>query len=260
MRLYFKYVSILLKSQLQYRASTIMVIIAQMFFPLSLFATIVLLFKRFGSIGEYTLYQVALCYSVTHIGFSSAELIFKGFDKFASYIRTGSFDRFMVRPRKLSFQVLSSQFDLSRIGRIIQAIAVLIFVLFNIQIEWTFFKIIVLCLMIFSSILIFSAIYVLGSSLCFFTVQDLRFVNIFTHGGKEMSQYPLSIFKKGFRIFFTFVIPFGAFNYLPLSFLLDKTSGNPILYALMPLLCIPFFTLSFFIWNKCSKHYKSAGG
>lgn len=260
MRLYFKYVSILLKSQLQYRASTIMVIIAQMFFPLSLFATIVLLFKRFGSIGEYTLYQVALCYSVTHIGFSSAELIFKGFDKFASYIRTGSFDRFMVRPRKLSFQVLSSQFDLSRIGRIIQAIAVLIFVLFNIQIEWTFFKLIVLCLMIFSSILIFSAIYVLGSSLCFFTVQGLRFVNIFTHGGKEMSQYPLSIFKKGFRIFFTFVIPFGAFNYLPLSFLLDKTSGNPILYALMPLLCIPFFALSLFIWNKCSKHYKSAGG
>lgn len=259
MKLYFKYISILIKSQLQYRASTIMIIIAQMFIPLSIFATTVLLFQRFGSMHEYTLYQVALCYAIAHIGFSTAELVFRGFDAFSHQIRTGNFDRMMLRPRKLPFQVLCSAFELSRLGRIIQAVGVLVFVLFNIQIEWTLIKVLVLFLMMASSAVIFSGVFVLGSSVCFFTIQGLEFINIFTDGGRELSQYPLTIFKKGFRLFFTFVIPFGAFNYLPLSFLLDKVSGYPIIYALMPLLSIPFFAICMFVWTRCSKHYKSAG-
>ena len=57
---------------------------------------------------------------------------------FSYQIRTGNFDRMMLRPRKLPFQVLCSAFELSRLGRIIQAVAVLVFVLLNIQIKWTF--------------------------------------------------------------------------------------------------------------------------
>ncbi len=259
MKLYFKYISIILKSQLQYRASTIMVMIAQMFIPLSIFATIFLLFDRFGSISGYTLYQVALCYSVAHFGISMAELIFRGFDIFFRQIRTGSFDRLLLRPRGVFFQTLTSDFQLNRIGRLLQAIGVLIFVLFNIAIVWTAAKITVLIMMLISATLIFAAVYILGSSICFFTVEGLEFINIFTDGGREISQYPLSIFKKGFKNFFTFVIPFGAFNYLPLNFLLDKTSGYPVLYALMPLLCIPFFALSVLVWHKASTNYKSTG-
>jgi ABC-2 type transport system permease protein len=260
MRLYLKHISMHVRSQLQYRASTIMVIIAQMFIPLSIFATTVLLFQRFGSMREYTLYQVALCYAVAHMGFSFGELFFRGFDIFSYHVRSGNFDRMLLRPKKLTFQVFCSRFELSRTGRIIQAVAVFIFALVKIQLEWTLLKIIVLCMMILSSVLVFGGVFILGSSVCFFTIQGLEFVNIFTDGGRELAQYPLTIYQKVFRLFFTFIIPFGAFNYLPLSFLLDKTSGNPVIYALIPLISIPFLALCLFIWNKCSKHYKSAGG
>jgi ABC-2 type transport system permease protein len=236
-----------------------MVIIAQMFIPLSIFATIVLLFKRFGSISGYTLYQVALCYSVAHIGISTAELIFRGFDTFSNTIRTGNFDRLLLRPRSIFFQTVTNDFQLSRLGRLAQAVGILVFTLNNILISWTILKVIVLIMMFFSASMIFSGVYILGASICFYTVKGLEFINIFTDGGREISQYPLSIFKKGFKNFFTFIIPFGAFNYLPLNFLLDKATGTPILYALMPLLCIPFFTVSVLVWHRASKSYKSTG-
>jgi ABC-2 type transport system permease protein len=259
MRLYRKYVSILLKSQLQYRASAIMIMIAQMFIPLSVFASIYLLFERFGSISGYTLYEVALCYAVAHFGFSSAELIFRGFDSFSHHIRTGSFDRLMLRPKGLFFQTLASEFEMSRVGRLIQAVGVFIFVMINISVKWSVLKIFTLCMMLLSSFVIFSGVFVVGAAVCFFTIQGLEVINIFTDGGREVSQYPLSIFKKGFRDFFTFVIPFGAFNYLPLNFLLDKAAGSSLLYAFMPLLCIPFFALCTAIWHAASKKYKSTG-
>ncbi len=259
MTLYLKYISIHIKSQLQYRLSAIMTIIAQMFVPLSIFASIYLLFERFGSVSGYTLYQVSLCYAVAHFGFSSSELVLRSFDSFSQLIRTGQFDRILLRPKNTFFQILAERFQFSRIGRLIQAIGVFIFVLVKISIEWTVFKIIILCMMLISSFVIFAGVFVLGASVCFFTVEGLEFTNIFTHGGRELSQYPLTIFKKGFRTFFTFIIPFGAFNYLPLNFLLDKSSGTALLYAFMPLLCIPFFAVCVLIWNAAGKRYMSTG-
>jgi ABC-2 type transport system permease protein len=217
------------------------------------------LFERFGSLSGYTLYEVSLCYAVAHFGFSSSELFFRGFDTFSSRIRAGSFDRLMLRPKGLFFQTLTSSFEISRIGRLLQSVGVLVFVMINISIRWTVLKMLTLCMMLISSFVIFSGVFVLGASVCFFTVQGLEFINIFTDGGREISQYPLSIFKKGFKNFFTFVIPFGAFNYLPLNFLLDKTAGASIVYALMPLLCVPFFAVCVFIWHAASRRYASTG-
>ena len=259
MRLYLKYLSILTKSQLQYRLSTVFVMISHLFVPLSIFATIYFLFERFGSLSGYTLYQVSLCYAVAHFGFSSSELFSRGFDTFSQHIRTGTFDRLMLRPKGLFFQTLTTSFEISRIGRLLQAVGVFIFVMVNISIEWTALKVFTLCMMLVSSFVIFSGIFVLGASVCFFTVQGLEFINIFTDGGREMSQYPLSIFKKGFKNFFTFVIPFGAFNYLPLNFLLDKTANASIAYALMPLLCLPFFAVCVVVWHSASRKYTSTG-
>ena len=50
MKLYFKYMSILLKSQMQYRASFWLLSIGQFFVPFSVFAGLYFLFERFGSI------------------------------------------------------------------------------------------------------------------------------------------------------------------------------------------------------------------
>lgn len=259
MKLYLKYMYILLKSQMEYRASFILLSIGQFFVPFLVFISIFLFFQRFPNIGGWSLYEVALCYSVIHIAFSLSECFARGLDSFSSTVINGSFDRILVRPRTTILQVLGSKFEFTRIGRLAQSIIVLIFALTNLNIDWNFYKVITLILMILSGTFIFAGIYMLGASLCFWTLEGLEVVNIFTDGGREMAQYPLSIYKEWIRKFFTFVIPFGTVNYLPLMFILNKAHGNKLIYIFAPLLGLIFIIPCILTWNIGVKHYKSTG-
>lgn len=259
MRLYFKYVSILLKSQMEYRTSFILLSIGQFFVPFLIFVSIFLFFQRFPSIGGWSLYEVALCYAVIHIAFSVSECFARGFDGFSSLVSRGDFDRILVRPRSTILQVLGSKFEFSRVGRFVQSIIVLIFALANLNISWNIYKIVTLILMVLCGILIFTGIYMLGATLCFWTIEGIEVVNIFTDGGREMAQYPLSIYKEWVRKFFTYVIPFGVVNYLPMMFILDKIHGDTLGYMLAPLCGLVFIIPCIFIWSFGVKHYKSTG-
>ncbi|MCQ1531186.1 ABC transporter permease [Lutispora saccharofermentans] len=259
MKLYLRYISILFKSQMEYRTSFILLSIGQFFVPFLVFVSIFLFFQRFPNIAGWSLYEVALCYSVVHIAFSLSECFARGFDSFSSLIINGDFDRILVRPRTTILQVLGSKFEFTRIGRLAQSIIVLIFSLVNINIAWDPYKAITLILMIISGIFIFAGIYMLGATLCFWTIEGIEVVNIFTDGGREMTQYPLSIYKEWVRKFFTFVIPFGTVNYLPLMFVLDKAQENKLIYMFAPLLGMLFIIPCILIWTLGVKHYKSTG-
>lgn len=259
MKLYFKYMSILLKSQMEYRASFILLSIGQFFVPFLVFVSIFMFFERFPNIGGWSLYEVALCYSIIHIAFSVSECFARGFDNFSSTVINGDFDRILVRPRTTIIQVLGSKFEFTRVGRFIQSIIVLVFSLSHLQTTWTSSKIITLILMMSCGTFIFAGIYMLGATLCFWTIEGLEVINIFTDGGREMAQYPLSIYREWVRKFFTFVIPFGTINYLPLMYILDKTEGNNIVYMLTPLLGLLFIIPCVLVWNFGVKHYKSTG-
>lgn len=259
MKLYFRYISILFKSQMEYRTSFILLSIGQFFVPFLTFVGIFLLFQRFNSIAGWSLYEIALCYSVIHMSFSISECLVRGFDSFSSLVVNGDFDRILVRPRSTVIQVLGSKFEFTRIGRLSQSIIVLVIALSNLNVSWNAFKILTLLLMVMSGITIFAGIYILGATLCFWTVEGIEVINIFTDGGREMAQYPLSIYKEWIRKFFTFVIPFGTVNYLPLMFILDKTTGNSVLYMLTPLLGMLFIIPALLLWHLGVRHYKSTG-
>lgn len=259
MKLYFRYMSILLKSQMEYRTSFILLSIGQFFVPFLVFVSIFLFFQRFPNIGGWSLYEVALCYSVIHIAFSLSECFARGFDSFSSTVVNGDFDRILVRPRSTILQVLGSKFEFTRIGRLAQSILVLIFSLMNLNLTWNMYKIVTLLLMIISAVCIFTGIYMLAAALCFWTIEGLEVMNILTDGGREISQYPLSIYKEWVRKFFTFVIPFGTVNYLPLMFILDKTQGNELMYMLTPLYGMIFIFPCILIWTVGVAHYKSTG-
>jgi len=244
---------------MEYRTSFILLSIGQFFVPFLIFISIFFFFQRFPSIGGWSLYEVALCYAVTHIAFSVSECFARGFDSFSSIVINGDFDRILVRPRTTIIQVLGSKFEFTRIGRFAQSIIVLVFSLSNLNVDWDLYKVVTLVLMIASGIVIFTGVYMLGASLCFWTIEGLEVINIFTDGGREMSQYPLNIYKEWVRKFFTFIIPFGTVNYLPLMFILDKVEGNSFLYMITPLLGMLFIIPCLLIWNIGVKHYKSTG-
>lgn len=259
MKLYFKYLLILLKAQMQYRVSFWLLSFGQFFLPLSVFAGLYFLFERFGSIKGWSFFEVALCFSVVRMAFYISQCCARGFDTFSSLVSTGEFDRVLVRPQSTIVQVMGSKFEFNRVGMLLLSLGVLIWALFNLTINWNIIRVITLILMVISGVFIFAGIFILAATLCFWTVQGIEVANIFTDGGKEMSQYPLNIYKKWVTRFFTFVIPFGCVNYFPLMYVLGKVEDNRIIYMLSPLYGIVFIIPCLLVWKFGVKHYKSTG-
>lgn len=259
MRLYLKYIKLLLKSQLQYKASFLMTVITQFIQPFAMFAGIYFLFERFGNIKGWTLYQVFLCYAVIGSCFSIATCFARGFDSFDNMIRTAGFDRILVRPRSTILQILGSGFDLKRIGHLLQTAIVLVIALIGTDISWNFVKVITLFNMLVGGSIIFSGVYMLQAAAAFWTIEALEVANIFTHGIKEHASYPLNIFPKWITIFFTFIIPFGTISYLPMQFLLNKTKDVAWFYAFIPLLGALFILPCILVWKIGVHRYSSAG-
>ncbi|PYI51783.1 ABC transporter permease [Paenibacillus flagellatus] len=260
MTLYFRYLLILFKSQMQYRTSFWLLSFGQFFIPFSVFAGLYFLFDRFGQIKGWSFYEVALSFGVIHMAFAISECFARGFDAFSSLVAAGDFDRLLVRPRSTVVQVLGSKFEFTRIGRLGQSLIVLVWAVTSLPVEWTVWKAFTLLLMVASGVFIFTGIFMLAATLCFWTIQGLEVANIFTDGGREMAQYPLNIYQKWVSRFFTFVIPFGCVNYLPLLYLLDKTEGgSPVGYMLAPLAGIAFIVPCLLVWHIGVRHYRSTG-
>ncbi|WP_328805581.1 ABC transporter permease [Paenibacillus apii] len=259
MLLYFKYLSILFRSQMQYRTSFWLLTLGQFILPFAVFAGLYFLFSRFGELQGWSFFEAALCFGVIHMAFSLSECFVRGFDMFSSLVVSGEFDRLLVRPRSTVVQVLGSKFEFTRFGRLVQSAAVLGWAIWNLPIDWTPLKVLTLLMMVAGGILIFSGIFILNATLCFWTVQGLEVGNVLTDGGREMAQYPLNIYHKRVTLFFTFIIPFGCVSYLPLLFLLGRAEGHGLLYALLPLASVLFLLPCLAVWQIGVRHYRSTG-
>ena len=139
----------------------------------------------------------------------------------------------------------------------IQSIIVLVISLINLNINWNIYRVICLLLMLVSSIVIFFGIFLLAASYCFITVQGLEVRNVFTDGGKQMAQYPIGVFKKGFVYFFTFIIPYAFVNYYPLLYFVGK--NNITYYCLSPLIVFIYLIPCVLIFYLGIKKYSSVG-
>lgn len=257
MAIYFKYFKNHLKSTLQYKVSFMLTCISQIFIFFSYYFVILSLFDKFNNIKGFTLYEVLLTFGIIQFGYSFNETFARGIDQFDKQIILGTFDRILLRPRNVLIQAIAEEIDLVKLMRILQSVIVVFIALFNLDIDWSIYKVITLVLMLLSSITIFFGIFLLAASYCFITVQGLEVRNTFTDGGKHMAQYPIGIFKKGFVIFFTVVIPYAFVNYYPLLYFVGKS--NNILYCFSPLIVFIYLIPCLYLFKLGMKRYASTG-
>lgn len=259
MRVYWHYLKIGFKSQLIYKTSFVLLCIGQFFVPFFVFIGVVLLFQRFENLGGYSFYEVALLFGAIHMSFSLAEAFARGFDYFSQTVVKGDFDRILLRPLPTAFQVLGSRFEFTRIGRLIQGVVVLWIGVSHVTFKWTLAKVICLINMVLGGTALMMGLFIFFATVCFWTIEGLEIANIFTDGGREMSQYPLTIYTKPIRTFFTYIVPFGVVNYLPFEYLVSPGISGLSYQAFLPLLGILFLVPCLLFWSFGVRHYKSTG-
>jgi len=257
MKLYLRYMGILLKGQMQHKASFFMMTLGQFLVSFTTFLGVYFLMDRFHSVNGFTLSQVMICFAVVLMAFSTAELAFRGFDRFPNLIRTGQLDRILVRPGNVMFQVLTSNLDLSRLGRFFQAVLMLAYAIPSCGVDWTADKILALVLMLLGGVAVFTALFVLYAGISFFTLEGLEFMNIFTDGSREFGKYPISVYGDGVLKFCTYVIPIALFQYYPLLYIIG--SSDKLWLIFLPLLGFPFMLPCYAFFRFGLRKYQSTG-
>ena len=172
-------------------------------------------------------------------------------------ISNGEFDRILTRPRGLIFQVLASKIEFEKLGKLIAAFLTLIILLYANPELLKLDKIITIILMILGTIIIYASLFIMKGGICFFTTQSLEIMNIFTDGARDLTQYPLSIFHKYIRNFFTYILPLAFVNYFPLLYVIGKVENK--IYIISPIISILFIIPCYIIWKIGVKKYKSTG-
>ena len=263
LRLVGHFVAISVRGQLQYRGSFLLMTAGQFFTCFVEAIGIWALFDRFGSLGIWTLSHIALLYGTVNICFAMVDIVARGFDNFGTaLIRTGQFDRMLIRPVSLVLQVATREFPLFRIGRLIQGLLVLGYAFLTLDIEWSLFKVVLYLEALMATVILFYAIQIIRAGLSFWTIESLELVNTISHGGLEAAQYPMSIYREPLRDFFTFVVPLACAAYFPLVGVMgvdDPLGSTPFLQALAPFACLAFFGLCLWFWFIGVRSYRSTG-
>ena len=262
-RLYGRYAAASIKAQMQYPASFVLLSLGQFLSTVVEFIGVWALFSRFQSLGNWTLAQVALFYGTVNIAFALADMISRGFDVFGpQFVRTGDFDRLLLRPRATALQLLGYELRLTRLGRFLQGVLVLAIAVGLLDLSWGAREVALLLSAIAGGVALFVGLVVLQATLAFWTVESLEVANTLTYGGVTAAQYPIEIYSKWLREFFTFVVPLSCVAYFPIVGILgidDPLGASRWFLWVSPLFGFVFLGISLMTWRVGERHYTSTG-
>lgn len=257
MGLYLKFLSMHLKSQMEYKTSFFFTILGQFTVSFTSLLGIWFLFERFPEVEGFSFPQVLLCFATVLMSFSIAECFGRAFDTFPRMLANGEFDRVLVRPRNVIGQVLMVKIDFTRFGRFVQALLVFGYALPRSGVIWTWDKVCTLVLMVACGCLVFFCLFLIYAAFSFFTLEGLEFMNVLTDGGREFGRYPFSIYGDEVLKFLTYVVPLALFQYYPLLYVLGRETS--LRYMLAPLGGLLFALPAYAFWRLGMRNYISTG-
>jgi ABC-2 type transport system permease protein len=261
--LFFRYLRNGLRGQMLYPTAFLLRLTSQFFVTIVEFGGLWALFARFSHLNGWNFAEVALFYGIVSTAFSLCDMSARGFEMLgAQFIKTGDFDRILLRPRSATVQLAGFDFGFTTIGRLAQGLLATGIALWLLPIAWSVAKAALLLWAVLGGFALFYGILVLQGTLAFWTVESLEIANTLTYGGVEAAQYPLDIYAAWFRKFLTFVVPLGCVVYFPVAAVLgrsDMAGIAPWAGAFTPLAGFVFLALAFAAWRVGVRHYTSTG-
>ena len=260
LRVYTALVGASIRSQLRYKASVTLDVFGYFLVFWSEFAAIWILFRHFGTLGNWTLEEVLICYGLAHLSYSFSEFLVRGFEHLAQLTRRGDYDRFLLRPVDTVVQLVGYEFAFHRLGRVFQAATVFIAGLILLGERVSLAGFIVLAWGLAGGTALFAGLYILQGAVGMKTLQNIEAFNILTNGGPEMAQFPMSIYPTPMRLLFTVVVPLAGVVYYPaVTFLAKSGEASLSVGWISPAGGFAFLAVSLLVFRAVERSYISTG-
>lgn len=253
-----------MRSQMQYRFAFLMDLAGTGVTAGLEFLALALVLPRFGGLQGWTMGEIAFLYGQVEIAFGLMDLLFSGFDPkfFGQQVRRGTFDQILLRPVSVTTQVLTLDLALRRLGKIAVGIGIFALGLQRTVIVWTAVKLLYFPFVIGGMVCFFGGLFIIGATITFWTIESIEVMNILTYGGSFAISYPMSIYQRWLRHFFTFVAPAIFLSYYPALFFLGKPDPlgfPPWAPFVSPLVGVGVLALGLWFWRFGIQHYQSTG-
>jgi ABC-2 type transport system permease protein len=172
------------------------------------------------------------------------------------YIRSGGFDRFLVRPIDPLFHLLADRFCQDGIGNFLVGAVLVVKSTIALNIEWTPSKLLMLVVGVLSGGFIFIALNLITCVTAFWIVDSVPVTRL-VFDNHLFAQYPLTIYPKAINILLTWVIPYGFASFYPASYLLNRDVGNLAWFG--PFVAAILLFIGYRLWQTGLKYYSGTG-
>ena len=261
--LYVRLISARVRAQWQYRTSFLLDVTGVFIVTFLDFLAILVIFHNVPQLGGWTVQEVALLYGISGLAFALTGLVVGQLDALPQLIRDGNFDLVLIRPRRSLFQVIVSDFQLRRLGRVAQAAAVLTYAVAALDVDWTADRVAAAVIAVVAGAAIFAAVWVAAITIVFWSVEGRESVSAVTDAGGFLSQYPIDVYATWFQRLVTVAVPVAFVAYYPALYILDKPDplGAPTWVSFAsPAVALLAAVVAAFLWRFALRHYRSAGG
>jgi ABC-2 type transport system permease protein len=173
-----------------------------------------------------------------------------------AYIRSGQFDRFLVRPIDPLFHLLADRFCHDGIGHFAVGGVLVASAAATLGLVWTPLKVLYLVVAVLSGGAIFVSLNLLTATTAFWIVESIPVTQVIFNQ-HEFAKYPLSIYHRGIQFLLTWIIPYGFASFYPASYLLGRDVG--VLAWLGPAIAVVLVGVSYRVWQFGLRHYTGTG-
>ena len=258
-RLYKVFVKQFFKFLVQSKADFLIGLMGFFFTQAAGIAFLYLVFQQIPSLGDWTLDQLIFIYGFAQIPRGIDHLFTDNIWLVAwRLVVNGKFDRYMLRPMNLFFQVICEKLQPDALGELLVGIILLAVSLSKGIVIVDGMHIVFFCISMIAGAIIYTAIKLLFASLAFW-MKVSGPVLYTAYQMADFAKYPTEIYKKGVRFIITWIIPFAFVAYLPASYFLRPQISPWETIGIECILAVVFFTIAYLVFQKGTHVYESAG-
>ncbi len=220
--------------------------------------TVWVIMSQIPDLNGWTLPQVLLIYGLITLSKSINHMFADNLWTLGrDYVRTGQFDRFMVRPVDPLFHLLADRFCHDGIGNFLVGGALVAIAAARLGIVWTPGVIVYFAVMVLSGGVIFIALNLMTCVSAFWIMDSVPVTRV-VFEMHEFAKYPLSIYPRAIGLLLTWAIPFGFASYFPATRLMGLETPLWQAYG-APLVAAVLLAVALAVWRFGLRHYGSTG-
>lgn len=257
------YTKMIFRSWFQYRVDAVLRSLAVFLRESTSIIVIYFTLLKFDQLNGWNVYEMLFLFSLLYVTYGIMIIFFTGLRDFGQTVRDGGFDRYILRPRGLLYQLIFSNADwFAAVGHGGLGITLFVISASKIGVVWTPWRVVYYLLAIGGGVLIQGAIFLFLAALNIYLLETGMLKEVFYWNARKFAGYPISIFHKAIQFAMTFVVPFAFVNYFPSQFLLrkdDMMNYPEVFMYITPLIGIVMYALAYLFWRISIKHYKSSG-